>query len=70
MPACRVNRNGGCISSGGRRSSIAGNNNHGFSATCGLVFQVGTGAAQDRLEKLIALRLQDGADKDEIDARI
>lgn len=34
------------------------------------VFQVGAGASQDRLEKLIALRLQSGVDKDEIDARI
>lgn len=34
------------------------------------VFQVGAGASQDRLEKLIALRLQTGVDKDEIDARI
>jgi len=75
----------------GERFSVAGNSNHGFSATRRLngisyalqysfrhgltareqgVFQVGTGASQDRLEKLIALRLQDGADKDEIDARI
>lgn len=34
------------------------------------VFQVGAGASQDRLEKLIALRLQPGVDKDEIDGRI
>jgi len=34
------------------------------------VFQVGAGASQDRLEKLIALRLQTGTNKDEIDARI
>lgn len=34
------------------------------------VFQVGAGASQDRLEKLITLRLQPGVDKDEIDARI
>lgn len=34
------------------------------------VFQVGAGASQDRLEKLIALRLQPGVDKDEIDTRI
>jgi class 3 adenylate cyclase len=34
------------------------------------VFQVGAGASQDRLEKLIALRLQPGVDKEEIDGRI
>jgi len=33
-------------------------------------FQIGTGASQDRLEKLIALRLQPGQDKAAIDARI
>lgn len=34
------------------------------------VFQVAAGASQDRLEKLIALRLQPGVNKDEIDGRI
>jgi len=34
------------------------------------VLQVGISASQDRLENLIALRLQPGADKDAIDARI
>lgn len=34
------------------------------------VFQVEVGASQDRLEKLINLRLQPGVDKGEIDARI
>lgn len=34
------------------------------------VFQIGAGASQDRLEKLIALRLQAGVDKDEVDTRI
>lgn len=34
------------------------------------VFQVGAGASQDRLEKLIALRLQPGMNKNEIDGRI
>lgn len=34
------------------------------------VFQVGAGASEDRLEKLIALRLQPGVDKEEIDGRI
>lgn len=34
------------------------------------VFQVGAGASQDRLEKLIALRLQPGVDREEIDGRI
>lgn len=33
-------------------------------------FQIGSSASQDRLEKLIALRLEPGADKDAIDARI
>src|SRR5512137_1141380 len=32
--------------------------------------QVGAGASQDRLEKLIAERLRDGADKKAIDSRI
>jgi len=34
------------------------------------VFQIETGASQDRLEKLIALRLQPGVDKAAVDARI
>lgn len=34
------------------------------------VFQVEVGASQDRLEKLINLRLQPGVNKEEIDARI
>ncbi len=34
------------------------------------VLQVGISASQDRLENLIALRLQPGADKEAIDARI
>ncbi|HEY0961446.1 MAG TPA: adenylate/guanylate cyclase domain-containing protein [Pseudomonadales bacterium] len=33
-------------------------------------FQIGSSASQDRLEKLIELRLRHGADKDAIDARI
>jgi class 3 adenylate cyclase len=34
------------------------------------IFQIGTSASQDRLEKLIEERLRPGADKDLIDARI
>jgi len=34
------------------------------------IFQVGIGASQDRLEKLIEARLAPGADKAEIDQRI
>lgn len=34
------------------------------------VFQIGAGASQDRLEKLIELRLQPGVNKAELDARI